>query len=78
MHALARAALKAAEEADTTRQAASGALMRRGERAAFAMRVSVIAMWPGQFRHREGRWPRWQEIEAVQPILGEWLKEQRG
>lgn len=35
------------------------------------------SQWPGQFRVHNGRWPRWAEIEAEWPRIGEWLRDQR-
>ncbi|SNT05279.1 hypothetical protein SAMN06295912_1355 [Sphingomonas laterariae] len=33
--------------------------------------------WPGQFKNKEGRWPRWFEIEKAWPKIGAWLRDQR-
>lgn len=33
--------------------------------------------WPGFFRTKEGRWPRWFEIERQFPLIGEWIEGQR-
>jgi hypothetical protein len=75
--ALVRAAMKAFEDADTSRPQVTGYWERRGAHAAFAVRCSRITMWPGQFKVRTGRWPRWIEIEREFPVLGSWMAEQR-
>jgi hypothetical protein len=75
--ALVRAAFRATEDADTSRVQVTDYWARRGERVAFNARCGRIVMWPGQFKVRTGRWPRWIEIEREFPVLGDWLKEQR-
>jgi hypothetical protein len=40
-------------------------------------RFDELVHFPAPFRTREGRWPRWQEIERQVPEVGEWLAQQR-
>lgn len=39
--------------------------------------VRRIAGWPSQFKVKERRWPRWEEIEAAWPLVGRWLAAER-
>ncbi|WP_404711533.1 hypothetical protein [Sphingomonas sp. MMS24-J13] len=41
-------------------------------------RFDDLVAFPGQFRGREGRYPRWFEIERQVPEVGAWLAGQRG
>jgi hypothetical protein len=41
------------------------------------VRAGGAHAWAARFRKAEGRHPRWQEIEAAWPLIGEWLADQR-
>jgi hypothetical protein len=40
-------------------------------------RFDTLTEFPGQFRIREGRFPRWFEIERQVPEVASWLAQQR-
>lgn len=37
----------------------------------------AIQTWPSSFKAREGRWPRWSEIETGLPCIGAWMASER-
>jgi len=42
-----------------------------------AVRGAGATAWAMRFRREQERYPRWEEIEAAWPLIGEWLADQR-